>query len=134
MALRPIRGEPGRFFDEATAKEYSIMDMREDSKYDTVKLPLHLPPPWWQKVRAMASLHARDIGRGEPISAAQGALYLAHIEQLCVELESYRGDLDNLRARESNLWAARDEFARTIERLEQQLAKRRARKTRRKKR
>jgi hypothetical protein len=36
MALRPVRGEPGKFIDTVTNVEYDISEMREDDKYDTV--------------------------------------------------------------------------------------------------
>lgn len=39
MALRPVRGEPGKFIDTVTNVEYDISEMREDDKYDTVFIP-----------------------------------------------------------------------------------------------
>ena len=39
MALRPVRGEPGKFIDTVTKVEYDISEMREDDKYDTVFIP-----------------------------------------------------------------------------------------------
>lgn len=39
MALRPVRGEPGKFIDTVTNVEYDISEMREDDKYDTVFVP-----------------------------------------------------------------------------------------------
>ncbi|HLA90468.1 MAG TPA: hypothetical protein VJL28_08570 [Gemmatimonadaceae bacterium] len=36
MALREVKGEPGAFFDTATGKSYTISDLHEDDKYETV--------------------------------------------------------------------------------------------------
>lgn len=39
MALRPIKGEPGKFLDTVSGDVLDISDYREDDKYDTVFLP-----------------------------------------------------------------------------------------------
>lgn len=36
MALRPIKGRPGKFLDTGTGKVLDISDFREDDKFDTV--------------------------------------------------------------------------------------------------
>jgi hypothetical protein len=36
MALRPIKGEPGKFLDTVSGEVLDISDYREDDKYDTV--------------------------------------------------------------------------------------------------
>ncbi len=35
MALRPIKGEPGKFLDTVSGEVLDISDYREDDKYDT---------------------------------------------------------------------------------------------------
>lgn len=39
MALRPIKGEPGKFLDTVSGEVLDISDYREDDKYDTVVVP-----------------------------------------------------------------------------------------------
>lgn len=39
MALRPIKGEPGKFLDTVSGEVLDISDYREDDKYDTIALP-----------------------------------------------------------------------------------------------
>jgi hypothetical protein len=39
MALRPIKGRPGKFLETGTGQVIDISDYREDDKYDTVALP-----------------------------------------------------------------------------------------------
>lgn len=39
MALRPIKGEPGKFLDTVSGEVLDISDYREDDKYDTVCFP-----------------------------------------------------------------------------------------------
>ena len=39
MALRPIKGEPGKFLDTVSGEVLDISDYREDDKYDTVAIP-----------------------------------------------------------------------------------------------
>ena len=39
MALRPIKGEPGKFLDTISGEVLDISDYREDDKFDTVFLP-----------------------------------------------------------------------------------------------
>lgn len=39
MALRPIKGEPGKFLDTVSGEVLDISDYREDDKYDTVIVP-----------------------------------------------------------------------------------------------
>jgi hypothetical protein len=39
MALRPIKGEPGKFLDTVSGEVLDISDYREDDKFDTVILP-----------------------------------------------------------------------------------------------
>jgi hypothetical protein len=39
MALRPIKGEPGKFLDTVSGEVLDISDYREDDKYDTVIIP-----------------------------------------------------------------------------------------------
>lgn len=39
MALRPIKGRPGKFLDTSSGKVLDISDYREDDKYDTVAIP-----------------------------------------------------------------------------------------------
>lgn len=38
MALRPIKGEPGKFLDTVSGEVLDISDYREDDKYDTVAI------------------------------------------------------------------------------------------------
>jgi len=38
MALRPIKGEPGKFLDTVSGEVLDISDYREDDKYDTIKI------------------------------------------------------------------------------------------------
>lgn len=128
MALREIRGSPGKFFDETTGKEFSIMEMREDSKYDTTSRP---SAPWWHRVRDGAALNASILGRAEPVSIAQNALLTIYVQELCKELDTYRQSLDDLRARENDLWGQCVALRQKVEQLEETLAKRKAR-TRRK--
>lgn len=39
MALRPIKGEPGKFLDTVSGEVLDISDYREDDKYDTIAVP-----------------------------------------------------------------------------------------------
>ena len=39
MALRPIKGRPGKFLDTSSGKVLDISDYREDDKYDSVAIP-----------------------------------------------------------------------------------------------
>lgn len=39
MALRPIKGEPGKFLDTVSGEVLDISDYREDDKYDTIIIP-----------------------------------------------------------------------------------------------
>lgn len=39
MALRPIKGEPGKFLDTVSGEVLDISDYREDDKYDTEIIP-----------------------------------------------------------------------------------------------
>lgn len=39
MALRPIKGEPGKFLDTVSGEVLDISDYREDDKYDSVFIP-----------------------------------------------------------------------------------------------
>jgi len=125
MALRPIRGEPGKFIDEVTGVEYSIREMKMDDKYDvlpTIRDSTTERPPWWRRVREFAALQARELGRGEPCTSAQGALYLAHIQELCHELDVSREKLSASQNMENTLWNRRNELQRTVNDLQKTLA------------
>jgi hypothetical protein len=39
MALRPLKGQPGKFLDTSSGKILDISEFREDDKYDTVIIP-----------------------------------------------------------------------------------------------
>lgn len=55
MALRPIKGRPGKFLETGTNTVIDISDYREDDKYDTVVIPAGL-------VAAGAQfIHFRDV-------------------------------------------------------------------------
>ena len=40
MALRPIKGRPGKFLETSSGRVLDISDYREDDKYDTIAIPL----------------------------------------------------------------------------------------------
>jgi len=45
MALRPIKGEPGKFLDTVSGEVLDISDYREDDKYDTIAIPAGVVAP-----------------------------------------------------------------------------------------
>jgi hypothetical protein len=112
MALRPIRNEPGKFIDTVTNVEYDI----RESGTEPPK-----PTPWWHRVRETVTSLASDLGRGKPVSVAQNALCVLHVQALCAELDVYRRELDNVQAREKALWEQRNALEGEVARLQKKL-------------
>lgn len=58
MALRPIKGEPGKFLDTVSGEVLDISDYREDDKYDTIAMPAGAVAPNTQRL-----FFAEDLGQ-----------------------------------------------------------------------
>lgn len=61
MALRPIKGEPGKFLDTVSGEVLDISDYREDDKYDTVAIGAGAMPPNFQRLFFADELGAKSL-------------------------------------------------------------------------
>lgn len=61
MALRPIKGEPGKFIDTVSGEVLDISDYREDDKYDTIALPAGAVAPNTQRLFFAEDLGAKQL-------------------------------------------------------------------------
>lgn len=61
MALRPIKGEPGKFLDTVSGDVLDISDYREDDKYDTQAMPAGAVAPNTQRLFFTEDLGAKSL-------------------------------------------------------------------------
>jgi hypothetical protein len=87
MALRPIKGEPGKFLDTVSGEVLDISDYREDDKYDTVAIPAGAVAPntkftWFAEDLGTKSLldtniqQLRQLSQGEEMIVDRCDCYL----------------------------------------------------------
>lgn len=81
MALRPIKGEPGKFLDTVSGEVLDISDYREDDKYDTVVIPAGPVQP-----NAEFIFFAENLGAKRPIDTnIQQIRQLSQGEEMIVD-------------------------------------------------
>jgi hypothetical protein len=61
MALRPIKGEPGKFLDTVSGEVLDISDYREDDKYDTIAMNAGPVAPNFQRLFFADELGAKTL-------------------------------------------------------------------------
>jgi len=119
--IAPIPGEPGWFLDLVTNQKISIREWRMDDKYDTVTID---PRPWWTRVRDSAKQLASRIARGGHVSAADTAIVLLEIQELCAELDVYKSRWDETLEAVPRARALQESREKEIARLQRKLARR----------
>lgn len=81
MALRPIKGEPGKFLDTVSGEVLDISDYREDDKYDTIKIASGAVQP-----NANFTFFAENLGAKELIDTnIQQIRQLSQGEEMIVD-------------------------------------------------